>query len=47
MADMGTTDRKSLIADLVTANRILANEGVVDGFGHVSLRDPGRCLAAI
>jgi HCOMODA/2-hydroxy-3-carboxy-muconic semialdehyde decarboxylase len=28
----------ALIADLVTANRILANEGVVDGFGHVSVR---------
>jgi ribulose-5-phosphate 4-epimerase/fuculose-1-phosphate aldolase len=25
---------------LVAANRILANEGVVDGFGHVSIRDP-------
>ena len=50
MADMGTTDRKSLIADLVTANRILANEGVVDGFGHISLRDPddpGRDLISV
>jgi ribulose-5-phosphate 4-epimerase/fuculose-1-phosphate aldolase len=28
----------ALIADLVAANRVLANEGVVDGFGHVSLR---------
>jgi ribulose-5-phosphate 4-epimerase/fuculose-1-phosphate aldolase len=28
------------IADLVAANRILASEGVLDGFGHVSLRDP-------
>lgn len=26
--------------DLVTANHILANEGVVDGFGHVSARHP-------
>jgi HCOMODA/2-hydroxy-3-carboxy-muconic semialdehyde decarboxylase len=25
---------------LVAANRILANEGVVDAFGHVSVRDP-------
>lgn len=25
---------------LVAANRILANEGVVDAFGHVSIRDP-------
>jgi ribulose-5-phosphate 4-epimerase/fuculose-1-phosphate aldolase len=26
--------------DLVTANHILAKHGVVDGFGHVSVRDP-------
>lgn len=33
--------------ELVTANRILAREGVVDAFGHVSVRDPehpGRYL---
>ncbi|HWT06304.1 MAG TPA: class II aldolase/adducin family protein [Xanthomonadales bacterium] len=29
-----------MIDDLVTANRILAHENVVDGFGHVSVRDP-------
>ena len=28
--------------DLVTANRILAREGVVDAFGHVSIRHPER-----
>jgi ribulose-5-phosphate 4-epimerase/fuculose-1-phosphate aldolase len=28
----------ALIEDLVTANRILFNQGVVDGFGHVSVR---------
>jgi ribulose-5-phosphate 4-epimerase/fuculose-1-phosphate aldolase len=28
----------ALIADLVAANRILYNEGVVDGFGHISVR---------
>jgi len=28
--------------ELVTANRILAREGVVDSFGHVSLRHPER-----
>jgi HCOMODA/2-hydroxy-3-carboxy-muconic semialdehyde decarboxylase len=32
--------RETLVADLVTANRILANEGVVDGYGHVSVRNP-------
>jgi ribulose-5-phosphate 4-epimerase/fuculose-1-phosphate aldolase len=38
-----------LIDDLVAANRILANEGVLDGFGHVSVRDdrnPDRFLLA-
>lgn len=28
------------LARLVAANRILAHEGVVDAFGHVSIRDP-------
>jgi ribulose-5-phosphate 4-epimerase/fuculose-1-phosphate aldolase len=31
-----------LIEELVTANRILANEGIVDSFGHVSARHPGN-----
>ena len=31
-----------LIDDLVTANRILSNEGIVDGFGHVSVRHNGN-----
>jgi ribulose-5-phosphate 4-epimerase/fuculose-1-phosphate aldolase len=26
--------------DVAVANRVLAHEGVVDGFGHVSVRDP-------
>ena len=30
------------LEDLVIANRILAQEGVVDGFGHVSIRLPER-----
>ena len=37
----------ALIADLVTANHILYNEGAVDGFGHISARhyrDSGRFL---
>src|SRR5215471_5765122 len=29
-----------LIEDLVSANRILAREGVVDSFGHISVRHP-------
>jgi ribulose-5-phosphate 4-epimerase/fuculose-1-phosphate aldolase len=31
-----------LIADLVDANRILADQGIVDAFGHVSARHDGR-----
>ena len=33
---------KDDLRDLAIANRILAREGVVDAFGHVSLRHPGR-----
>lgn len=29
-------------AELVLAGRILAAEGIIDSFGHVSVRDPGR-----
>lgn len=35
------SDRQRLVDELVVANRILANESVLDGYGHVSLRDPG------
>ncbi|MFL6353902.1 MAG: class II aldolase/adducin family protein [Xanthobacteraceae bacterium] len=35
---MGKLDH--LIAELVTGNRILAREGVVDSFGHISARHP-------
>lgn len=47
-AQQGTASPGSntqLIEDLVTANRILAMQGVLDGYGHVSVRsdkDPGR-----
>ena len=30
------------LTELVTANRILAREGVVDSFGHVSIRHPNQ-----
>src|SRR5919106_1590454 len=33
---------EALVDDLVSANHILYNEGVVDGFGHVSVRHPER-----
>ncbi|MEY2685088.1 MAG: hypothetical protein RJA09_2232 [Pseudomonadota bacterium] len=38
-----------LVDDLVVANHILVNEGVLDGFGHISVRhdqDPNRFLIA-
>jgi len=43
------TPDPQLIDDLVAANRILYDQGVVDGFGHVSARhdaDPARFLLA-
>lgn len=36
------TDRERAIRDLVVANRIIANEGVVDAYGHASIRHPSR-----
>ncbi|HTD33515.1 MAG TPA: class II aldolase/adducin family protein [Candidatus Elarobacter sp.] len=40
-APAGAADApQATIDDLVAANRILAHENVVDGFGHVSVRDP-------
>jgi len=35
-------NRETLINELVVANRILANEGVLDGYGHVSVRSPSN-----
>jgi HCOMODA/2-hydroxy-3-carboxy-muconic semialdehyde decarboxylase len=43
------TPHPDVIDDLVAANRILSDQGVVDGFGHVSVRhqtDPRRFLLA-
>lgn len=37
-----TTASKALVDDLVCANHILYVEGVVDGFGHVSVRSDTR-----
>jgi len=36
----GGAVRAESIADLAAASRILARQGVVDGFGHVSMRHP-------
>jgi ribulose-5-phosphate 4-epimerase/fuculose-1-phosphate aldolase len=46
---MPHTANPALISDLVRANHILVNEGVLDGFGHISVRhdrDPSRFLIA-
>ena len=46
---MPTSFNPTLIDDLVVANHILVNEGVLDGFGHISVRDdknPERFLIA-
>lgn len=43
----GEEDDRLQRAHLATANRILSNQGVLDAFGHVSMRvpnDPGRFL---
>ena len=43
------SDLDGLVRELVIANRILANEDVVDAYGHVSVRhpdNPGRYLLA-
>ena len=39
---MSTQPDPSLIDDLVLANHILVNQGVLDGFGHISVRDPAN-----
>ncbi len=40
MADSGGPISQALRADLAAASRILAAQGVVDAFGHVSIRHP-------
>ena len=46
LAQTAPADARDLLTasldDLVAANRILANEGVIDAFGHVSCRHPLR-----
>jgi ribulose-5-phosphate 4-epimerase/fuculose-1-phosphate aldolase len=38
----GQATNLALVEELVLANHMLANEGVLDGYGHVSMRDPGN-----
>lgn len=41
-ATAAASDIDELLQDLVHANHILSNEGVLDAFGHVSVRHPER-----
>lgn len=36
------TNTKENIDDLIIATKILVNEHIIDGFGHISVRDPNR-----
>jgi ribulose-5-phosphate 4-epimerase/fuculose-1-phosphate aldolase len=38
----GSASTQTVRDELVLANRILANEGVLDGYGHVSVRNPAN-----
>lgn len=38
----GSPELDAIVADLVLASRILAHEGIIDSFGHVSARHPHR-----
>src|SRR3982074_2583641 len=47
IAQKPRTKMRQLVADLVSANKILHNQSVLDAFGHVSARhigDPSRFL---
>jgi HCOMODA/2-hydroxy-3-carboxy-muconic semialdehyde decarboxylase len=37
-----SSDQQALLSEIVAASRILAIEGVIDSFGHVSARDPAQ-----
>src|SRR5262245_2604937 len=37
-----TTSTRAVSEELAVASRILANEGVLDGYGHVSVRSPAN-----
>src|SRR5262245_33419945 len=49
MPSTGSAPSPELLQDLIDANHILHHQGIVDAFGHVSVRhdrDPGRFLLA-
>lgn len=35
-------DKDALLKDLITANHILQDQGIVDGYGHISVRNPAN-----
>lgn len=39
-APVGAENTSDIVRDLVAANRILASQGILDGYGHVSARHP-------
>jgi ribulose-5-phosphate 4-epimerase/fuculose-1-phosphate aldolase len=41
-AEADPQDKNALLEDLVTANHILQDQGVVDGYGHISVRNPAN-----
>jgi ribulose-5-phosphate 4-epimerase/fuculose-1-phosphate aldolase len=41
-AEADPQDKNALLDDVVTANHILQDQGVVDGYGHVSVRNPAN-----
>ena len=46
-ADSSDPKMRAAVAELVTANHILAQEGIIPAYGHISMRsplDPGRIL---
>jgi len=46
-ADSSDPKMQAAVAELVTANHILAQEGIIPAYGHISMRsplDPGRIL---
>lgn len=42
IAAAAQTTKQAPIDDLVIANHILASEGILDGYGHVSIRNPAN-----
>jgi hypothetical protein len=46
LAQALSSSRRTLVAELVLANRILANEGILDGYGHHGVQPRQRATQA-